>query len=103
MFPPQAERFITCPFVSGRLMRGTSTSTERFGTFMVTGQQSNLTRSYRRIDELTTEFTSFNDGVAGIPSVRSVSPDGQTYVNRIQGTNAQGVAINNVQFFDRVR
>jgi len=73
------------------------------GTFMVTGQQSNLTRSYRRIDERTTEFTTFNDGVGGIPSVRSVSPDGQTYVNRIQGTNAQGVAINNVQLFDRVR
>ena len=70
---------------------------------MATRQQSNLTRSYRRIDDRTTEFTNFNDGVGGIPSVRTVSPNGQTYVNRTQGTNAQDVAVNNVQVFDRVR
>ncbi len=73
------------------------------GAFMATGQQTNLTRSYRRISSRATEFTSFNNGVAGIPQVRTVSPDGQTYVQRGPGTNAQGVAVNNVTVFDRVR
>ena len=71
--------------------------------FMATGQKTNLTRSYRRIDARATEFTTFNDGVAGIPTVRTVSPNGQTYINVVEGTNAQGVAINNVTVFDRVR
>ncbi len=73
------------------------------GAFMATGQQTNLTRSYRRISPRATEFTSFNNGVAGIPSVRTVSPNGQTYVNVTRGTNAQGVAVNNVLVYDRVR
>jgi hypothetical protein len=73
------------------------------GAFMATGQQTNLMRSYRRIDSRATEFTTFNNGVAAIPAVRTVSPDGQTYVNVVRGTNAQGVAINNVTVFDRVR
>ncbi len=73
------------------------------GAFMATGQQTNLTRSYRRISSRATEFTSFNNGVAGIPTVRTVSPDGQTYVQRGPGTNAQGVAVNNVLVYDRVR
>ncbi len=73
------------------------------GAFMATGQQTNLTRSYRRIDARATEFTTYNDGVAGIATVRTVSPDGQTYLNVVRGTNAQGVAINNVTIFDRVR
>ncbi len=73
------------------------------GAFMATGQQTNLTRSYRRIDSRAMEFTTFNNGVAGIPVVRTVSPDGQTYVNVVRGTNAQGVAVNNVTIFDRVR
>ena len=73
------------------------------GNEMTTGQSSNVTRSYRRIDARTTEFTTFTDGAAGIPTVRTVSPDGQTYVNVVQGTNAQGVAINIVTVFDRVR
>ena len=70
---------------------------------MATGQQTNLTRSYRRISPRATEFTSFNNGVAGIPSVRTVSQNGQTYVNVTRGTTPQGVAVNNVTVFDRVR
>jgi hypothetical protein len=73
------------------------------GAYMASGQQTNLTRSYRRIDARSTEFTTYNDGVAGIPTVRTVSPDGQTYINIVRGTNAQGLAINNVTIFDRVR
>ena len=71
--------------------------------FMATGQQTNLTRSYRRISPRATEFTSFNNGVAALPQVRTVSPDGQTYVQRGSGTNAQGVAVNNALVYDRVR
>jgi hypothetical protein len=70
---------------------------------MVSGEPTNLTRSYRRIDSHTTEFTTFNNGVAGIPQVRTVSPDGQTYTMVTRGTNAQGVAVSNVLVFDRVR
>ncbi len=73
------------------------------GAFMATGQQTNLTRSYRRIDSRATEFTTINSGVAGIPTVRTVSPDGQAYINVVRGTNAQDVAVNNVTIFDRVR
>ncbi len=73
------------------------------GAFMATGQQTNLTRSYRRISSRATEFTSFNNGVAAIPAVRTVSPNGQTYVQRGSGTNAQGVAVNNALVYDRVR
>ena len=73
------------------------------GASMATGQQTNLMRRYRRIDSRATEFTTINSGVAGIPTVRTVSPDGQAYINVVRGTNAQGVAINNVTIFDRVR
>ena len=73
------------------------------GAYMATGQQTNLTRSYRRINARTMEFTTFNNGVAGNPQVRTVSPNGQTYVNVVRGTNAQGVAVNVVTVFDRVR
>ncbi len=73
------------------------------GAFMATGQQTNLTRSYRRIDSRATEFTTFNNGVAGNPQVRTVSPNGQTYLNVNRGTNAQGVAFNVVLVYDRVR
>ena len=73
------------------------------GRFMATGQQTNLTRSYRRIDANTVEFTSFTDGVAGIPQVRSVAPDGRSYTDTARGTNAQGVAVSNVTVWDRVR
>ncbi len=72
------------------------------GAFMATGQETNLSRSYRRISPRSTEFTSFNNGVAGSPVVRTVSPNGQTYINVARGTNAQGVAFNNVTIFDRV-
>ena len=58
------------------------------GAYMATGQQTNLTRSYRRIDARTMEFTTFNNGVAGNPQVRTVSPNGQTYVNVVRGTAA---------------
>jgi len=73
------------------------------GLFMSTGQQSNLTRSYRRIDARTVEFTDYVDGVAGLPVVRALSPDGQTYTQTTRGTNAQGVAVSNVLLFERVR
>ncbi len=73
------------------------------GAFMAPGQPTNLTRSYRRISSRATEFTTFNNGVAGNPQVRTVSPDGQTYLNVNRGTNAQGVAFNVVLVYDRVR
>ena len=73
------------------------------GTFLATGRSSTQTRSYRRIDARTTQYTTFNNGDATIPAVRTVSADGQTYVDVVRGTNNQGVAVNNVQVYDRVR
>ena len=70
---------------------------------MTTGRASNLTRSYRRIDERSTEFVTYTDGVAGLPSVRVVLPSGDAYTETTRGTNAQGVAVNNVLLFDRLR
>jgi hypothetical protein len=73
------------------------------GTFLATGQASTQTRAYRRIDGRATEYTTYNNGEAGIPAVRTVSADGQTYVDVVRGTNNQGVEVNNVQVYDRVR
>ena len=73
------------------------------GSFMTTGQASNLTRSYRVIDSSTVESTTYTDGIAGIPVVRQIAPDGMLLIQTVRGTNAQGVAINNVTVWDRVR
>jgi len=73
------------------------------GLLMATGQPTNLARSYRRIDATTIEFTGYVDGVAGLPTVRALLPGGNTYTQTLRGTNAQGVEINNVLVFERVR
>ena len=73
------------------------------GRSMTTGQASNLTRSYRVINPRTTESTTYNDGVAGIPVVRSVAPDGNSFIERVNGTTAQGVEISNAAVWERVR
>jgi hypothetical protein len=70
---------------------------------MTKGQESNITRWYRRIDARTVEFITYTDGVASLPSVRAVSADGMTFTETTRGTNAQGVAVNNVIVWDRVR
>lgn len=73
------------------------------GPFMASGEATNVTRSYVRVDENSVEFTPYTDGVAGLPSVRTVQPGGNTFFEVTRGTNAAGVAINNVLVFDRVR
>jgi hypothetical protein len=78
-------------------------NTGTLARFLATGQESGQTRSYRRIDASSVEFTTYNNGVAGIPQVRTLSPDGQTYVDRVSGTNNQGVAFSRALVFDRVR
>ncbi|MGQ0733918.1 MAG: hypothetical protein ACT4QD_09710 [Acidobacteriota bacterium] len=70
---------------------------------LATGQQTNVTRSYRGIDSHTVEFTTYTDGVAGLPALRTVSKDGQTYTQTIPGRDAQGRVVENVIVFDRVR
>jgi hypothetical protein len=72
-------------------------------TFLTAGKPTNVTRSYRRIDTLTTEFTTYTSGVAGIPTVRTVSKDGKTYTETTKGKNNQGQAVNNTLVFERVR
>lgn len=76
---------------------------QTLAVLMTSGRASNLTRSYRRIDDRSVEFVTYTDGVAGLPSVRVVSPDGQSFVETTRGTNQQGVAVNNVIVWDRVR
>ena len=58
---------------------------------------------YRVIDSSTVESTTYTDGVAGNPVVRQVAPDGMSYIQTVTGTDAQGVAVNNVTVWDRVR
>ncbi len=73
------------------------------GSLLATGQETNLMRSYRRIDANTVEFTNYTDGVAALPVVRALAPDGNTYTMTTRGTNPQGVAVNSVQVYERVR
>lgn len=64
---------------------------------LASGEQSNVSRSYRRIDENTVEFVTYTDGAPGDPVIRELLPDGDTYVQR--PANGQG----SVLVFDRVR
>ena len=64
---------------------------------MRSGQPTNVTRSYRRIDANTVEFTGYTDGVAGNPVIRQMLADGDTYVQR--PADGQG----NVLVLERVR
>jgi hypothetical protein len=78
--------------------------TGSLGRFLATGQETNVTRSVRRIDARTIEYTDFANGVVvvGTPAVITVSPDGATFIQTIRGTNAQGVAFTTILLFDRV-
>ena len=70
---------------------------------LASGTPTTVTRSYRRIDPLTMEFTTYTDGVAGLPGRRTVSKDGKTYTQTIRSRNAAGELVDNVSVFDRVR
>ena len=72
-------------------------------TNMATNAGTNVMRSYRRIDARSVEYTTYTDGVATTPVVRTVAPDGMSYTETTRGTNAQGQAVNNVLVFDKVR
>ena len=71
--------------------------------FMTTGQPSNITRVWRRIDAYTTEFTTYTNGVPGLAIVRAVSKDGKTYTETSKGKDGVGREVHNVVVFDRVR
>lgn len=70
---------------------------------MLGGQGPGMTRSYRVIDDRTVEFITYTDGVAGLPGVRQMAPDGMSFIQTVKGVNAQGVEINNVTFWERVQ
>lgn len=72
-------------------------------TLLTTGKPTNVTRSYRRIDQYTVEFITYTGGVAGLPTLRVISQDGKTYTDTTAGKNQQGQAIHNVVVFDRVQ
>ena len=69
---------------------------------MIDGEASNLTRSYRVIDENTVEFTNYTDGVPGNPSIRQMLAGGNAFIQVTEGTNAAGVPFRNVIVYDRV-
>ncbi|MSR21670.1 MAG: hypothetical protein EXR91_11990 [Gemmatimonadetes bacterium] len=77
-------------------------TTVTLGAFMSAARPSNLTRSYRVIDPRTTESTNYTGNTAAIPIVRAVSSDGRTFIETTRGTDAQGVAVNNVILWERV-
>ena len=64
---------------------------------LVSGEESNVSRSYRRIDENTVEFVTYTDGVPGPPFIRQLLPDGDTYVQR--PADGEGTVL----LFERVR
>jgi hypothetical protein len=70
---------------------------------MTTGRPSNITRSWRRIDAHTTEFTTYTNGVPGLAIVRAVSTDGRTYTETSKGKDGAGREVHNVIVFDRIR
>jgi hypothetical protein len=70
---------------------------------LATGKKTNITRSFRLIDPYTVEFTTYTDGVAGIPATRVMSRDRKTMTQTTRGVNAQGVAINNVVVYEKVQ
>jgi hypothetical protein len=72
-------------------------------TLMTTGKPSSITRSWRRIDAYSTEFTTYTNGAPGLAIVRTVSKDGKTYTETSKGNDAQGRPVHNVVAFDRVR
>lgn len=71
--------------------------------FMTSGRPSTITRTWRRIDALTTEFTTYTNGTPGLAIVRAVSKDGTTYTETSKGKDPQGREVHNVVVFDRVR
>ncbi len=71
--------------------------------FMTTGTPSSITRSWRRIDTHSTEFTTYTNGVPGLAIVRTVSSDGKTYTETSKGKDTRGREVHNVVAFDRVR
>lgn len=72
-------------------------------TEMTGGQPPSVMRSYRVIDDRTVEFFTYNNGVAGLPGVRVLAPDGMSFTQTIQGVNAQGVEVSSVTVWERVR
>jgi hypothetical protein len=70
---------------------------------MTSGKPTTQTRSYRRIDANSTEFTTYNNGVAGTPTIRTVAKDGKSYTETIKGKNPQGQEVNNLIVWERVR
>lgn len=76
---------------------------ETLAGLMAHGRQTNLTRSYRRIDPSTVEFTTYTDGKPGGPTgTVSVSKDGKTSTMTQKGTNARGQQINNIVVSEKV-
>jgi hypothetical protein len=72
-------------------------------SFLATRKQTNIMRSYRRIDPYTVEFITYTDGTPGLPSIRSVSKDGKIYTQTTKGTDPRGQAVHNVLVFERAR
>jgi hypothetical protein len=72
------------------------------GAMLTRGGDTNVTRSYRVLDENRIEYTTYTNGVAGNPVIREISPDGTAHITISQGTNADGEDYSVVLFFDRV-
>ena len=64
---------------------------------------TNMMRSYRRIDQYSTEYITYTDGVPSVPSVRVVSKDGKTLTDTTKGKNLKGQEIHNVVVLERVQ
>jgi hypothetical protein len=73
--------------------------------FLASGKPAttNMMRAYRRIDQYSTEYITYNDGVPSVPSVRVVSKDGKTLTDTTKGKNLKGQEVHNVIVLERVQ
>jgi hypothetical protein len=71
--------------------------------FSATGAKPGTT-TLKVVDEYTVAIqTKDAKGVPGIPILRSVSKDGKTVTMTTRGKNPQGVAVENILVYERVR
>jgi len=69
--------------------------------YPLTGSQNADTISLKRIDAWTTERRDKKGEKVVLTSTRLVSEDGKTMTVTVQGTNAEGQAVDNVQIWEK--
>jgi hypothetical protein len=85
----------------GSVTSGKSSYKDDGKDYPITGSSEFDTASVKRIDANTVESTQKKAGKTVGTTVRTVSKDGKTMTLKVKGTNAKGVAYDNVMVFDK--